>query len=379
MNIRGFIALMAIIKLFSSCTPSAQDDGLGHHHHAHNQGEDHNADEIVLSTKQATQFGVYSQMVKPIDFNEVIQVSGQIVSSPGDKTMIVANSSGILHYNKNIVEGKRVNNGSVIASVSAKNIAGGDVNEAQRVELEVAERELERIKPLYEEGIVSEKDYNAAKLRYENAKLSYTGNNSGSKVVANSSGSIIQLLVNDGEFVNAGQAVAVISSNIKMTLRADVPEKYYKFIQTIKTANFKPVYSDSIIALSKLNGEIVSKTANSSVEHPGYIPVYFTFDNNGSVVPGSYTDVYLISHTKRNSIALPIDAVIEQQGNYFVYVKLDDECYEKRLVKIGNTDGNKIEILSGLSRKDEVVTHGAIIIKLAESSGSVPEGHSHSH
>ena len=60
-------------------------------------------------------------------------------------------------------------------------------------------------------------------------------------------------------------------------------------------------------------------------------------------------------------------------------VKLDEECYEKRLVTIGNSNGDEIEILSGLTRKDEVVTKGAIIVKLAESSGAVPEGHSHNH
>ena len=74
-----------------------------------------------------------------------------------------------------------------------------------------------------------------------------------------------------------------------------------------------------------------------------------------------------------------IDAITEQQGKHYVYVKLDEECYEKRLVTIGNSNGDEIEILSGLTRKDEVVTKGAIIVKLAESSGAVPEGHSHNH
>ena len=43
---------------------------------------------------------------------------------------------------------------------------------------------------------------------------------------------------------------------------------------------------------------------------------------------------------------------------------------------LGSTDGQCYEIKSGLTRKDEVVSRGAIIVKLAESSGVIPAGHS---
>lgn len=34
---------------------------------------------------------------------------------------------------------------------------------------------------------------------------------------------------------------------------------------------------------------------------------------------------------------------------------------------------------SGLKTGDELVTEGATVVKMAESSGAVPEGHSHNH
>ncbi len=379
MNIKCIIAIFAIAELLSSCTPSAQDDGLGHHHHNHSSNIDHNTNEIVLNATQASKFGVYTQMVKPVHFNEIIKVAGQVESTPLDRTIVSANASGIVHFNSKIVEGKKVNKGIEIASISAQNIAGGDINESQKITLEIAKREYERVAPLFKDGIISEKEYNDIKLKYEQAKIAYAGEKYSGKSIATSSGVITQLLVREGEYVNIGQAIAIISNNVKLTLRADIPEKYYNFIPTIKTANFKPSYSDSIIFLDDLNGQIVSTMVNSSIITPGYIPVYFTFDNNGDVIPGSYVDIYLLGETKQNAIVLPNNAIIEQQGCYFVYVKLDEECYEKRLVEIGNSNGDKIEILSGLSRKDEVVTQGATIVKLAESSGAVPEGHSHNH
>ena len=59
--------------LCAGCAPSAQDDGLGHHHHDHEHASSNgNSEEIMLSANEAMRFGVYSQMVKPQDFSEVI-------------------------------------------------------------------------------------------------------------------------------------------------------------------------------------------------------------------------------------------------------------------------------------------------------------------
>ena len=48
------------------------------------------------------------------------------------------------------------------------------------------------------------------------------------------------------------------------------------------------------------------------------------------------------------------------------------------LVKTGMSNGINIEILSGIDPGMEIVTKGAVIVKLAANSGAVP-GHSHEH
>jgi RND family efflux transporter MFP subunit len=372
------VAFYATAFLYiTSCAPSAQEDGLGHHHHHHGSAE--SSDEIVLSPADAQRFGVYSKMVKPQEFNEVIKVSGQIVSAPSDQSVVSAPSAGIITFVKGVVPGLKVSAGYVIGTVSAKNMAGGDQNEANRIAYESAKLEYERVEPLYKEGIVSAKEYNEVKRIYEAAQAAYNGNKTGSKASAVSSGVITQLLVNNGEYVEMGQPIAVISGNETLTLRADLPEKYYNFLPTISTANFRAAYADDVISLKDLNGRKISSSSLATTVQPGYIPVYFTFNNNGSVVPGAFVEVFLIGATRPNCIVLPTEAITEQQGKYYVYVKLDDECYEKRMVKLGLSNGNEVEIVSGLTRRDEVVSRGAIIVKLAEASGAVPEGHSHNH
>ena len=96
------------------------------------------------------------------------------------------------------------------------------------------------------------------------------------------------------------------------------------------------------------------------------------------MVSGSFAEVYLIGNERPNALTVPLKALTEELGSFFVYVKLDDECYMKRAVKVGINDGVNVEILSGLKAGEMVVSQGAMIIKLADSGAAIP-GHTHEH
>ena len=69
---------------------------------------------------------------------------------------------------------------------------------------------------------------------------------------------------------------------------------------------------------------------------PGYVAVYFSFDSNGDVVPGM--PARSLSDWNRQwaeTLAVPVGAVSEQQGENFVYVKVDDHAYKKQPVTLG--------------------------------------------
>ena len=56
-----------------------------------------------------------------------------------------------------------------------------------------------------------------------------------------------------------------------------------------------------------------------------------------------------------------------------------EDGYEKVPVAIGANNGIYVEILSGLEPGKEIVSEGTVFVRLAETSGNVPEGHSHNH
>ena len=130
-------------------------------------------------------------------------------------------------------------------------------------------------------------------------------------------------------------------------------------------------------SLSDLKGRLISY-GKSSGDTSFYIPITFEFDNRVDILPGAFVEVWLLSGERPNIISVPVSALTEEQGLHFVYVKLDEEGYQKREVHTGATDGTRIEILAGLSEGEQVVTQGAIHVKLASASNAIP-GHTHNH
>jgi multidrug efflux pump subunit AcrA (membrane-fusion protein) len=145
----------------------------------------------------------------------------------------------------------------------------------------------------------------------------------------------------------------------------------------VNDANFKPAYdNEALYKLSALNGRLVSY-GRSATENGGFIPVVFEFDNVGDLIPGSFVEVYLLSNNSTEALTVPLTAITEEQGLYFVYIQVEDEAFLKRQVTLGANDGERVEILQGVAEGEQVVTHGAYNIKLASTSTAIPHGHTH--
>lgn len=372
---------LACMVLSGGCK---RDDGdLGHHHHeheghSHEESGEHKAGEIVLEPEMAEKFGVSTREAAPGEFYEVINVAGQIVDSPNSASVVAAPTSGIVKFAPSIETGKEVRPGMVIATLSSDGVTGGDADKQAKAAYDAAKAEYERIKPLYDERLVTAKTYQEALLAYEQAKAAYSSSAATGRATAATAGVITQLLVSEGQYVGVGEPIASISSTRRLTLRADLPERYYKSLASISDARIKMPHGGSVLTLSELGGKRESSASAASAMR-GYLPIYFSFANNGEVIPGAYVEVSLLGAPRQGVISVPLAALSEQQGAFFVFEKLDDECYQKLPVTIGASDGENVEITSGLKGGEQIVVEGAIAVRLAESSGVVPEGHSHNH
>ena len=362
---------------------ASEDHNIHNHNHAA-EGHEHgnNPDEIILAPEKAKAAGVVSEVIQPKPFRQVIKASGEVQAAQGNESVIVANVSGVVSFQRSVTEGMQVGKGATLMSISASQLQDGDPAERARIAYEVAKTEYDRASRLVESQIVSQKEFNSIREKYENARIAYEAlvknqTKSGVAVTAPIDGYIKNLLVKEGDYVAVGQPLATVTQNNRLFLRADVSERYYKYLNNITSANFKTPYDNHVYELDALNGRLLSygKAAGSGSY---YVPVTFSFDNKGDMIPGSFVEIYLLSKTMEDVIVLPEEALTEEQGLYFVYIQKCEESYKKQEVKLGASNGVEVQILEGLHAGDRVVVKGAYHVKLASASNALP-AHSHEH
>lgn len=355
-----------------------EHEGHDHEHEGHSHGG--NTDEISISPEKAKAAGIKSLKLKATDFSEVIEVSGRIDNAQGSQATVVASAAGTVKLNQVLTEGASVGAGSALMSISTQAVTNSDPYELAKITYEAAEQEYQRAQKLLENQLISKNRFTEIKERYETAKLAMTsvGKNykGGTQNVTSPIGGYVQqCLVKNGDYVEVGQPLAVISANQRLYVRADVPEKYYSSLGLVQSANIK-LPSGQVLKLSEMDGKVVSRGQSSSNSY--YLPVTLSFDSQGKTFPGSFVEVYLLTSAKPNTLIVPKKAVIEEQGLNFVFIQLDEDCYRKQEVKTGAQDGVNIEVLSGLKAGDQVVVEGAYQVKLAGASSAIP-AHSHNH
>ena len=355
-----------------------------HEGHDHDHGHDHgvNPDEIMLAPAKAKAAGVVSEVIQPKPFRQIIKASGEVQAAQGNESIVVANVSGIVSFQRSVTEGMQVGKGVSLMSISASKLQDGDPAERARIAYEAAKADFERASRLVESQIVSQKEFVAIKEKYENAKLAYEAlaknqTKNGVSVTSPMGGYIKNLLVKEGDYVSVGQPLATVTQNNRLFLRADVSERYYKYLNGITSANFKTPYDNQVYELEALNGKLLSY-GKSAGAGSFYVPVTFSFDNKGDIIPGSFVEIFLLSKQMEDAIVLPVEALTEEQGLYFIYIQNCEESYKKQEVKLGASNGKEVQILSGVHPGDKVVVKGAYHVKLASASNALP-AHSHEH
>ncbi len=352
------------------------------HNHGSEASESEHSDEIILPKAKAEAAGVKVSTIEPGTFEQVIKTSGQVLAAQGDESVAVATVAGVVSFHGKVTEGMSVGKGSTLLTISSSNIADGDPVQRARIAYEISKKEYERMKALVKNKIVSDKDFAQAEQNYENARISYEalakGNTKGGQAISSPIGGYVKnILVKEGDYVTIGQPLVSVTQNRRLFLRAEVSEKYYPYLRTIGSANFKTPYDNKVYALKELNGRLLS-FGKSAGDNSFYVPVTFEFDNKGDIIPGSFVEVYLLSTPMENVISLPRTALTEEQGLFFVYLQLDEEGYKKQEVTLGADNGQSVQILTGVKSGDPVVVNGAYQVKLASASNAIP-AHSHEH
>ena len=285
----------------------------------------------VTARQQVPQTGVYSSTVQANVVNNIAsQTAGRI------RTL-------------NVEVGDFVEKGQVLAEMDRTQL------DQAALTLKNNETEFERIKALFEEGGVSQSDYETAELSYNVSKSSYDNLLENTVLLAPVSGVITARNYDVGDMY-------AMSSPI-YTLQQITP---VKLLVPVSEMDYTNVHQGDKVSLTV--DAIPGRTFTGSVVrvYPVIDPTSHTFNvevhvpnTDRAIRPGMYARV-TVTFGVNNSIVLPDTAVLKQQGSGVrtVFVLADDSTVEARIVTLGLHFDGKYEILSGLEEGETVVVTG---------------------
>ena len=294
--------------------------------------------------------------------------------------------------------GEEVTSGSVLFALTTAPREGADpasldlaVDQAA-IRVEAAQREVDRLTPLVEQGVVAQRRLDEARsslaaaqaeLRSARRRRSSLGQSqrvggSGDALEVPSpiDGTVAEIFVAPGAWVGEGQRLARIVDRDRLWLDAGVPEAYVGRVRDVAGAWFRLTGVPGVLevprsALVSVGIEVDRATRT--------LPVRFRIDNvRRELFAGMTTKAHLIVDTPRLTPAVPLDAVVDDAGTDVVYVQSGGETFVRRPVRLGLRDGAHVEVSEGVTPGEWVVTRGSWSVKLASTSTeSVGHGHAH--
>ena len=357
----------------------------GHSHVAVGVVTEGKAGDVSFSKEQSWKIDFATGLAVEDSFVGAIKVVAKVETIPSNFTTIVATANGKVQFVGNMVTGKEVSYGEPVFYLEGGDVTDNDAAvryaEAES-DYEVAKADFERKKLLFIDKIVSERDYQAAEAAYKQAEVRFNSmkrNFNEGKVILRSEidGFVSELLVSHGDYVEPGTPLAVVQRGGDMNILAELPVRYAAQLSNIESVNME-LPSGKVCSVDEVGGRVLA--VGKSVNGCDMLPLTITIAKLEELVPGSIVTLYINSaDAKSKGVVVPRTALVEEMGNFFVFVQNSPVSFEKRSVKVGNTDGRRVRLESGVKAGERVVTKGAVVLKLSQGAAALDPHAGHVH
>jgi cobalt-zinc-cadmium efflux system membrane fusion protein len=372
------------------------DHAEGGHDHAES-GHDH-AEGIPFSLDQQWSMEFLLRPVVRRTVRPSFEAYGTLRPRMGGEGVVHAATSGRVFAEDMPQLGAQVEKGQTLAWLAPSLSDQGDyatldfaVSDAN-VRVRQAEAEVKRLEGLVKDGVIPAKRLNDAQFTLEQARASRTaadqrsrqargiakstGKSAGSiPLVAPISGVIVGIDVPAGLFVESGQALFRIIDPDPIWLEVQVPEAHVARLGKVSGVWFSVEGFDK----SFTNNDPQIATGGVLDAHSRTLPLIVTVPNpDHSLRPGMFANANVIDGEPREALTVAVTAVVLENGLPVVYVMKGAESFERRTVRLGQRDGDHVEIIDGVDDGEWVVTRGAYGVRLG-SLGNQEVGHGHAH
>ncbi len=348
---------------------------------------------------------------EPVSQRQLVQrvrVPARVRAKPGFSATVTAPVSGqlaALSAEPLPLPGQRVEAGQLLAllkpnfSEAAARVAEADAEFTMaKAALIQAEAAYERTKKLAAEQAKSPRELQEAELAYQSAKARHaaaasllaTFKQAGGVTSPNApllmelrapiAGVLNAVNAGPGEVVSANQSLFSVLNPETIWIEASVPEASVASLGTAREASIElpgatrqlaPVTGAGRGQLVSLGLEVDAATRT--------VPLIYEMTNcDGAFRIGQSVMLHVETANVQNALAIPDSALIEEGGWFIAFVQVAGETFQKRELRLGIRDGEWIQVLSGLSEGERVVTRGAYAIRLSTATGAIP-AHGHAH
>ncbi|GAB7025124.1 efflux RND transporter periplasmic adaptor subunit [Geotalea toluenoxydans] len=357
--------------------------------------EGHAGGKGAIAYLKEQQWVVDFMVTQPVkkDLGSFVTTTGELVPVSNAEATVAAPLAGIVSTTKQLpFIGKKVAKGEVVALIDPPIRPDGGIGQLGAAYAEaknrvaLAQKEYDRAKRLHDAKIAPLKRVEEAELALSSAKSalepleksmgSVKGEGSGRIAVrAPVSGTVVEVTAGAGKGVEAGQPILRIVNTGTLWLKANLPASEIAtagkslnatFTVAGLTDEFKPSRLVSV-------GDMLDPQTRT-------LPVLFEVPNqSGRLKVGLFANVAIRTGSVAGALAVPKDALIEDEARWFVFIQPSGEAFDRREVKVGVEDGGFVQITSGLKGDERVVTRGAYYVKQAESAakGGADQGHAH--
>ncbi len=332
-----------------------------------------------------------------------MELPASIEPAASDQLTVGAPTAGRFFHNPKLAlaEGLRIEKGDVLGTI-APTVAGDDYSRLQsaveeaRLARDQSQREIDRIAPLVTQGLLpgrrlvelrNDLETQTARLGAASTRLQRVvspGGEGGLTIRSSIEGLVSQVLVPNGEPVDAGAPLVRIGGTQHLWIRARFVAKPASMLVTpMPTAVRLP--SGERVDLERGGARFLSslpvidpasQIATWIVDVPGPSPQATAGSALTDLRPGVSVVLSVRFGAPETLLAVPRQAVVEINTRPYVFVQIDGEHFEKRAVTLGRADGPWVHVASGIKTGERIVTRGGYDIHLAALMGTV-ESHRH--
>jgi cobalt-zinc-cadmium efflux system membrane fusion protein len=304
-----------------------------------------------------------------------LEIPGRVEADPAHVVHIYAPLSGRL-MNLNLTPGQEVHKGQVIATLQSGDVAQARSDfEKAHIEAVRADAALERGKQLVAHEVMSQADFlelkavdDAAHSEQERARqrihelgFSESGTTDITSITAPITGTVTDVGTASGEMqrsLETANGIATVANLDTVWVTGDLFEQDLGIVHPHEAVDLTfAAYPGEVFHGSIANiGDSLDPTTHA-------VKARVVLNNPGHRLKPAMFATLRIVKPEEMRIMLPVEAVLYDGANTEVYVPAADGKYEVRPVKVGDTLGKQIEILSGLQDGDRVVTQGAAYLR----------------